>query len=730
MTRTTRVERLERMPHPGLDAPTGLRFTTDGAALTYLRFLDDVPLRGVWRHELQTGERRLLIGPGDGTAGATDVEQATHDELMRQRMRDRGEGIPGYERAQGADVVAALVSGRCLVSVDGAGGEPVPGVEGALAAALAPDGERLAWVREGDLFVSPTRGAGAPGPIQLTDDATDGVTNGLPDYIAAEELDRYEGMWWNAAGDAIAVARVDEREIPPVDLTPPGSDRSRREVHRYPFAGGPNARVDLRIAHLGPAPGISGPVDIGVGDGYLARVVPHPGGGWLVAVLPRDQRSLRWSRLLEDGTLRELWVEWSEPWLNLDELTRVLADGRILRATEASGFRHLELREPDGSGPRALTTGPWVVTDVAHVDEARGEVLVIGTADGVLERHLYAVSLDETRPVARPRRFTAEPGWHEVAVSEDGARWADSHSSRQVAPRVVVHARDGRPDLVIHEPTATAGALAIAMPDLLEIAADDGTPLEVAVFRPTDPAGAPPPAILWVYGGPHSQYVQDAWDLTIFPLRQALVAAGFAVVMADNRGTANRGLAFEAPIAGALGGGEIEDQARVVRVLADRGELDATRVGVTGGSYGGYLTIRALQRHPELFRAGVAVAPVVDWDGYDTAYTERYLGTPAANPAAYQEASLLPRAAELPDALLVQHGAIDENVHLRHSQRLAAALEGAGRHLDLLVLPDERHLVRAPATFLARHRRTVAFLCRALGVPLPDDVAQPEPDPG
>lgn len=726
MTRLA-LEELERLPFPGMDEPARVRFTRDGAAITYLAALDDAPMRGVWRHDLATGKRRLLVAP---QAVASDPTVAIHEELQRQRIRDRGQGIATYERAERADVICALVAGRCLVSFDDASATPVPGIEGAQAVALSPDGEDIAWVASGDLFVSSTRDAGRAPTTRLTNDATDGVTNGLAEYIAAEELDRFEGAWWDATGEALLFAHVDERAIPPIAIPHPEADPPHDEIHHYPFPGGPNTAVELRLARLGDRGEGSHrwrTVPIEIGDGYLARVLADPLGGWLVAVLPRDQRALAWWRVSADGSAAELWTERSEPWLNLDQMTRMLSDGRILRATEASGYRQLELRQADGSSPRQLTTGDWVVTDVVHVDEARSEVLFLGTANGVLQRHLYAVPLDASRPSVRPERLTHEPGWHEVVVSDDGTLWADTFSNRGTARQVVVRARTGSSGIVLHAPSTDPESLRLVVPELLEVPADDGTPLQVALFRPEPNGGEPPPAVVWVYGGPHSQHVGDCWELTMLPIRQALVRAGFAVVVADNRGTAHRGLAFEAPIAGALGSIEIADQARVVTELAKRGELDRARVGITGGSYGGYITIMSLLRRPDLFRAGVALAPVTDWDGYDTAYTERYLGTPQAYPAAYREASLLPRVAELRGSLLVMHGATDENVHLRHSRRLAEALAARDMELDLVVLPAERHLVTSAPAQLARDRRTVAFLCEALGVALPEDLAAGSP---
>jgi dipeptidyl-peptidase 4 len=209
-------------------------------------------------------------------------------------------------------------------------------------------------------------------------------------------------------------------------------------------------------------------------------------------------------------------------------------------------------------------------------------------------------------------------------------------------------------------------------------------------------------------------------------LRQYLAQQGAAVVVVDNRGTASRGIAFESVVDRRLGSAEIDDQAAAVRQLVERGEVDPDRVAITGGSYGGHLTLLALMREPDLFGTGVAVSPVTAWDGYDTAYTERYLGTPDANPDGYRESSPIIRARALRGRLLLIHGAVDENVHLRHSVRLVAALQAADRDAELVVLPDDRHRVRSPHGLLTRDRRTVGHLLGGLGLPFP---AEPEGKP-
>jgi dipeptidyl-peptidase-4 len=726
---------LARLPIPGTDAPIEVRFTPDGSALTYLSGDAGSQVRSLWRHDLATGERVLLAGPAHSAEREETLSR--EEQLQRERRRTGSLGITEYAWAPRAarPTIAVPTGGRVLVGIGDAASRgplaPVPGVEGAAAAILSPDGTRLAVVREGDVWVVPLAGDG--GPRQVTADAADGLTNGLAEYAAAEELDRYEGLWWSWDGEHLAFAHVDERAIPALTIPHPGGAPGDHETHRYPFAGGPNAAVSLRVG-AAAASADDGVREVRLPDvdrgGYLARVVPHPHGGWLVATLPREQHELRWHRLSPDGVLEPMWVERGDPWINLDDDTRALADGRILRTTEATGFRHLEIRDPAGAEARPLTSGAWVVTRVVAVDEAREEAYLVGTRDGGTERHLYRVALDAASPATDPERLTEEPGWHDPVASDDGARWADTWSDLERAPALTVHRAAPRgAGRCLATPTTTAAALGVAPPELLTLLAADGsTPLDAAIYRPTRPEVDPPPCVVWVYGGPHAQYVKRAWEMTAHPLRQYLARAGAAVVVVDNRGAANRGIGFEACLRGRLGDVEVADQAAAVRQLAERGEIDASRVAITGGSYGGFMVLRAMAAEPDLFRVGVAVAPVTDWRGYDTAYTERYLGVPEASPEAYERSSVLRLATSITGSLLLIHGAIDENVHLRHSVRLVAELQAAGRDVELVTLPADRHRTRSATGLATRDRRTVRHLLAGLGVPLPAELADGDRD--
>ncbi len=720
--RSLTLDDVARRPEPGMDAPGSAVFSPDGRSITYLWSANGSLVRSLWRHDLESGQRTEIAVPRPETTCEETLSRT--DQLQRERTRTTGLGVTSFAWATDAPEQTLLVpmSGH-LFAAWGKEAETavheVDGVRDAQGPQLSPDGSLLSYTRDGDLFVVPVRGGAAR---QLTHDAEPAVFSGLAEFVAAEELDRFEGAWWSADSRSLAFAHVDERRVPPFTIVhQPGSEPAE-EVHHYPFPGGPNAQVSLRIAAVDGSAVQT--VDLGMAeDDYLARVVVDPGGGWLAAVLPRRQRSLRWHRVGADGSSALLWTEVGKPWINLDDDTRVLADGRILRSTERSGFRHLEVRTADGELERVLTAGEWVVTGVIAIAAERGEVLFTATRDGVLDRHLYAVPLDAAEPVTDPLRLTAEPGWHAVAGRDDGGRWIDTWSDLDHAPSVAVTTRDGA-TTVIHAASTTASQAGLPPPAFVEVVAADGrTRLNAALYRAMPRGTEPSPTVVWVYGGPHSQFVKNAWEMTVHGLRQFLAQSGATVVMVDNRATFFRGLEFESAVDGRMGWNEVADQAAALRQLADRGDLDLARVGIVGGSYGGFMAIMAMALEPDLFTTGVAIAPVAEWTGYDTAYTERYLGLPQANPDGYRESSALTHAGKVRGDLLLIHGTVDENVHTRHSERLIEAFAAAGRRVELVTLPEQRHRTRGPA-IRERERHTIAYLLTGLGLPLPEELGQ------
>lgn len=702
---TLTIEDVARFPRPGTAIPTRFAFVPNRPELAYLASAEGNLVLSLFALNLDSGDVRLLAGP---PSAATDEANLSREEaLRRERARLRELGVTSYQFARKADPLVLLVplAGSLWACVGDGDLAEVPGTAGALDARLDPFGKRVAFVRDGELWVADIPGGNAR---KLTAGAEEGLTHGVAEFIAAEELDRSEGFWWSPGGDAIAFARADERHIPDYPIVHQGGPLVDVEHHRYPFAGKTNAYVDLAIVDV--ETGSTRWLDLGPSrDMYLARVTWRPDGVLTAQVLDRAQRSIRLLAFDDAGQPATLLEEATEPWVNLHNDLRFLESGEFMWSSERSGFRHLYLCAGDGTVVRQLTSGDWMVTRLVALDEEGRVAYFEGTKDSVLQRHLYSVSLDGG-PI---ERLTSGDGWHATALDARAGAFVDIHSSAAFAPRVTVRSLDGteRHQLAGDE-GMTATSLGLQEPELIAFRSPNGVQLHGALWRPE---GEPPyPLVVSVYGGPHAQRVMDDWFMTVDLRAQYLVREGFAVLRVDNRGSANRGLAFEAELHRRMGTVEVEDQAAAVRELVARGLVDPARVGIFGWSYGGYMTLMAMLLEPELFRVGVAGAPVSDWDGYDTGYTERYMGTPQDNPEGYRAGSALTHAAKLEGKLLLVHGGVDENVHFRHTARFITALTAAGKDYDLLLFPSERHMPRDAKGLEYQERHLIEFFKRHL----------------
>lgn len=697
------AEMVARLPYPGTVVPSALAFTANGTAVTYLKSEGQTLDRVLWKATLDGAPPRVIARP----PGSGDVEgKLSADEaLRRERQRLTATGISQIVRAEGHDLAVLPLGGDLyllqgdaplvrLTETDAPEVDPKP----------SPDGGRVAFVRGDELHVLNIK---TRAEVQLTTGAGDGVTHGLAEFIAQEELDRDSGFWWSPDGRWIAYQETDERAIPPYTITHQGGDAFSTETHHYPFSGQKNART-----RLGVIPADGGETEWltlhGAGDdAYLARVDWESPEALLIQLLSRDQKSLRLIRVdRRTGDRKQLIEETSPTWVELHNDLRVVeGTGEILWSSERTGYRHLELHDRDGRLVRPLTEGDWAVDPVSHggirgvvgLDSERREVWFMAGKESPLESHLYRVSLDGGAPV----RLTDSAGMHRAVVSPDFGHFALDSSSLTQPTLSTIRDRDGR--IVITCSNAgedpRLASLSLVTPELKTFTNAEGVTLHGAYYPPLESSdGKPAPLVVIVYGGPTVQLVTNSWGLTADMTAQLLHARGFAVWKLDNRGSSRRGRAFQAPIYRRLGTVEVADQADGVRwLLKNHAEIDPNRVGITGASYGGYMTLRCMEREPDLFKAGVSVAPVTFWEGYDTAYTERYMGTPEQNSEGYRTSSALEEANRITGELMLIHGMLDENVHFRHSARLITSLIHANTPFRLLPLPDERHSSRRPA---------------------------------
>ena len=710
------IEEVARYPRPGTAGPRRLQFSPDGKQVNYLSNAGGTGPAGLvqqlWAYDIESGRHIQLTGTGEEASTTSPTTYSREEELRRERSRTRETGVTDYEYAKKADPSVLLVPtpGGLMVRRGDGPFTLLPGSQGAIAPQLSPDGSRVAYVREGELTVQNTGGGDAR---RLTQGAGEGITNGLAEFVAQEEMDRSEGFWWSPDGRYLAYERADTRHIPIYPIVHQGKDTVDIEEHAYPFAGAENARVQLGVVpseggettwmDLGPDPDI-----------YLARAAWAPDGTLFAQIETRDQQTLSLVRFDPGtGAAEPVITERTEPWVNLSNDTRFLESGEILWSSERDGFRHLYLYSRDGREARQITRGEWMVTRVVALDEERRVVYFEGTRSGVTERHLYAAGLDSASDNEEPavRQLTSEQGWHVTEVSPDFRRFVDQWSSLEHAPSVALRSIEGQTEAVLFEqPDVTPAALGLQALELTTVTTRDGVSLNAAVYNP---AAIEPrkryPLVVSVYGGPHAQMVANQWGLTVDLRAQYLAQHGFVVLKVDNRGSANRGLAFEGAIARNMGDIEVRDQVDGVRALAQRDYVDSERVGIYGWSYGGYMTLMSLLRAPGVFKVGVSGAPVTHWDGYDTHYTERYMGTPQNNPEGYRSGAVMSHVDNLRGKLLIVHGMIDENVHFRNTGRLLGALAAAQKPYDLLIFPEERHMPRDARGLEYQERRVLGY---------------------
>ncbi|KAJ6797163.1 Uncharacterized protein M6B38_110365 [Iris pallida] len=739
------VEEIVQSPLPGYVAPSGISFSPDDRLVTFLFSPDATLHRRVFSLDLATGRQDLVFSPPDG-GGLDESNLSAEEKLRRERSRERGLGVTRYEwrAARGPSgrhsVMVPLPSGVYLQEISGLEPElKLKSVSGSpiIDPHLSPDGTMLAYVRDDelhvlDLFSEETR--------QLTTGAgQNGKIHGLAEYIAQEEMDRKSGFWWSPDSKYIAFTEVDSSGIPLYRIMHQGKSSvgpDAQEDHAYPFAGTTNAEVQIgvvsacggEITWMDLLCGERHP-QAGSDEEYLARVTWMPDNALVVQVLNRSQSKLKILRFdIRTGQKEVVLVERQDTWITLHDCFTPLDKGAskfssgFIWASDKTGFRHLYLHDKNGTCLGPITQGDWMVDQIACVNESVGLVYFTGTVDGPLEANLYCTSLspDWNHPLQPPRRLTHGQGRHTVIIDHQMQRFVDVHDSLNNPPRITVCSlHDGSFIMALYEQPLTIPRFKkfqLLPPEIIQISAKDGTVLYGALYEPDRNRFGPPPykTLVSVYGGPSVQYVSDSWINTVDMRAQYLRNKGILVWKLDNRGSARRGLRFEGALKHNFGRVDAEDQLAGAEWLIKQGLAKAGHIGIYGWSYGGFLSAMTLARFPDTFRCAVAGAPVTSWDGYDTFYTEKYMGLPSENPEAYEFGSIMHHLHKLKGKLLLVHGMIDENVHFRHTARLINALIAAGKSYEILLFPDERHMPRRLTDRVYMEDRIWDFIERSL----------------
>ena len=648
-----------------LGIPKGFRVAPDGSRVLFLRAESATdPRNSLFSLDPHSGAETKLVDATTLQAGDEDLP--AEERARRQRSRDSSAGVTTYAVDDGFTVVTFALSGALYVLdlgteqvsriVDGAGFDPRPN----------PTGTHVAYVRERRLRVYDLR-SGAD--RVLVDEPGDDIAWGVAEFIAAEEMDRTRGYWWSPDGQRLLVERSDSSRVPRWRIADPANPAAEVNTVAYPAAG--SANVDVSLALLG----LDGSrVDVERGDWeYLARVHWSAGGPPLIAVQPRDQRSLHTHAVdVTDGSTTLLHTDTDPHWVDLARgVPAWTSDGRLVRIGVDNGAYRLFV---DGA---AVTEPSTQVRAVLHVGD---EVLFSASESDPTQIHVYRTANGTVQ------RVSTADGLH-AGAGTAGTTVLSSWSLADTGPEVSVLA-DGKPMARVESAPMRPGIE--PNPRWLTLGERQ---LRAALLLPRDyrESDGALPVLLDPYGGPHAQRVLQSRGAFLTP--QWLADQGFAVLVVDGRGSPGRGPAWERAVAAELAAVTLTDQVDALYAAAvEYPQLDLSRVAIRGWSYGGYLAALAVLRRPDVFHAAVAGAPVTDWSLYDTHYTERYLGLPQDAPTIYERNSLPTDAPGLRRSLLIVHGLADDNVFVAHALRLSAALLAAGRAHTFLPLAGATHM--------------------------------------
>jgi dipeptidyl-peptidase-4 len=691
-----------------LGRPTHAQPTPDGTAVLFLRSQPREPNNALYSFDVATGQTRSLLTPADLLKGAEESLSAA-EKAQRERQRIATRGFTHFTLSDDGKLILVGLSGRLYVvrRADNHVTELKTGAQPAMNATFSPDATKVAYVHERDLYVYDLK---SRRETRLTRSNDPAISNGVAEFVAQEEMDRVQGFWWAPDGRSLAYEQVDNHGVEQLSIPDVAHPETKPEMTYYPRAGHTNAKVKLGLISVGGGATTWVKWDVQKLP-YLVRVVWRDHAPLTLLVEARDQQDAQ--LLASDGRGRAhlLVAEHDDVWLTLEpSVPRWLPDGSaFLWSAVHDDWLTLELRGKDGKLIRTLSTAKENYAGLEHVDAAHRLAWFVG-APTAPELQVYRVSLDGGAPMP----VTRGEGLHDASFSRHGDRaWVETVRTPTTMPRQLVHVSGeaGGGDRVAGElPSVAVKPPFMSKEERLQVGA---LRYWAAIVRPRHfDAKRKYPVIVDVYAGPGYQTVLAAPAL----MRQWMADHGVIVVSFDGRGTPGRGRAWERYIAGDFSR-TIDDQAAALQALGKKyPELDLSRVGITGWSFGGYESALAVLKRGDVFQVAAAGAPVVDWRDYDTYYTERYMGLPGPNKTGYDDASLLSYAPKLQRPLLVIHGTSDDNVYFFHSLKLTQALFLAGKsaHLDFLPLAGFTHMVPDPNVKEQLYTRIMGFLLKVL----------------
>lgn len=558
-------------------------------------------------------------------------------------------------------------------------------------ATLSPNGKYMAYVLDNNLYYYDIE---TQKENKITHDGQKNVIiNGATDWVYEEEFAFDKAFDWSSDGERLAFYRFDEANVREFSMDMfMGGLYPTQNKFKYPKAGEQNAQVSLLVYDL--AQKQLEPIQIPNSYEYIPRLQWSANPLILTfQTLNRHQSDLSiYAYHAANKSLKQIYQEVSDTYVDVNKrLYFSTLRPEFYFTSEQSGYNHIYKCSLEGGSATALTSGAWDVVDILATDDKQSFIYYSSKQEGPQFLQVYKTDLKGKAP----QKISAKKGWHRAVFSSDAQYWMDYYSNFTSPTEVSLMQASGKLVRVIENNEALKNKLAqqsLSKPTFFSFKTRQGIDLNAWMIKPQNfQEGKKYPVLMYVYGGPGAQTVEDSWEGNNYLWYQYLAQQGYVVVSVDNRGTGGRGAAFKKCTYKQLGALETQDQMEAAHYLGSLAYIDKNRIGIQGWSYGGYMSSLCLMQGADYFKMGIAVAPVTHWKFYDSIYTERYMQTPSENPKGYEDFAPINLADKLRGAYLLVHGSADDNVHYQNSVEMANALIKAGKQYDFYLYPDRAH---------------------------------------
>jgi dipeptidyl-peptidase-4 len=688
-------------------APDTIQWSPDGKKVSYFLYQEQGEKADLYYIDVTSGKPAVLVTSEKIAAMKPPVTGSKDDREKDNRVRYH---VAGYHWSPDSEHILFDSNGQLWYYTLSTGKYvPLSGQEeSASDPKFSADGKQLSYVRKHNLVVKPVNGGAEK---VLTNDTDENLLNGEVDWVYSEELEVRSNYFWSPDSSKIVFMQMNETKVPTYPITDYIPQHPTVYQEKYPKVGDPNPEVRLGVVNAG-----GGAVKwihlTDEKDMYIPRFGWVRDGVIWATVLNRAQNQLDLYFVdAASGKSRRVMSEKSDTWIETDDNFQILKSAdKFIWPSWRDGHTHLYLYSFDKANPLAadaklvnqITKGDFEVFDTDGVDDATGTVYVTTNAGDARQRVLCSVKLDGS-----DFQVLAKGGTHQATFAPNDKYYVDHYSAIMTPPQLSFCTVGGSCNTFWQ--SRSVDTYKLVPPQFVDFKAEDGTVLHGIIYLPPDSAGKKIPLLNNPYGGPHGQTVRDEWGDANFLFNEILLRDGIAVLQVDNRGMGARGKKFAAALMHNFGEVEIKDQLDSIdQALAKFPQLDGSRMGWWGWSYGGYMTLMAMT-HSDRFKAGIAVAPVTDWKDYDSIYTERYAGLVPQFDAGYKKGSPITYAGNLKGHLLDVHGTSDDNVHMQNTMQMIYALINAGKQFDLMIYPRKTHSISGPGTRVHLFTRIQSF---------------------